>query len=86
MPIEVNHFSSTDYISVGTQLTVRIPTTTPAFSLLLVDGNMSSLVRQQRMLSNSGYRVITATTCNEIMSLRRTAIQLAVLNETLGTR
>ena len=52
--------------------------------LLLADANVDSLSSRALSLSNSGYRVVIASTRNEVFDLCSIAIHLAVLSDSLG--
>ena len=85
MPVTTAQLGLSNCSSSVCQLAPATRYIRPSLSLLLVDGSPQPLACHEMMLSNSGYRVIRATTLSEIFGLRRMAIQLVVLSDSLGS-
>jgi CheY-like chemotaxis protein len=83
-PMSSMRLKSSQVLPIVDTLSAIVPERSSRLRLLLAETNADSLLRLALLLSNSGYRVATASTRNEVFDLRSLAIHLAILSDSLG--
>ena len=83
-PMSSARLNLSDLVPIVDRPSADVPERSTRLRLLLAEANAGSLSKLAVLLSNSGYRVATANTPNEVFDLRSMAIHLAVLSDSLG--